>query len=94
MFRTAKVLKYVNDVAYLIRNQKIKPISADKLRIELLIYPPDLRKRDLDNICKAILDSLQHAGIFDDDFKIWQLTIERREVRKYGEVGFTITEIP
>lgn len=70
--------------------QKIKPIIADKLQIELLIYPPDNKKRDIDNVCKALLDALQHAGIYDDDFKIWVLHVERREVRKHGEVEFIL----
>jgi len=87
------VIKYVNDVIYLLKMQKIKPTSADKLQIELLIFPPDQKKRDIDNVCKAILDALQHAGIYTDDLKIWKLSVERREVRKHGEVEFTITEI-
>lgn len=87
------MIKYVKDAVILLKYQQIKPTSAEKLRIELLIYPPDKKRRDLDNVCKAICDVLQHAGIYDDDFKIWQLYVERREVRKYGEVEFTISSI-
>jgi Holliday junction resolvase len=80
-------------VFFLIAQQKIKALTGSKLRLQLLIYPPDKKRRDIDNVCKAILDALQYAGVYDDDFKIWQLFVERREVRKFGEVEFTITEI-
>ncbi len=93
VYRLPAVVKYVNDVIYFLKMQKIKPFFAEKLRIELLIYPPDRKKRDIDNVCKGILDALQYAGIYDDDFKIWQLSVERREVRKHGEVEFTIMSI-
>lgn len=91
--REPEVVRYVNDVYYLIREQKLKATTADKLRIELYIYPPDEKKRDIDNVVKAVLDALQFAGIYTDDFKVWQLYIERRGVRKLGEVEFIITRV-
>lgn len=91
--RCPHVVKYANDVFYLLKSQKIKPTFAEKLQLTLLIYPPDEKKRDIDNVCKAICDALQFAGIYTDDFKIWVLHVERREVRKGGEVEFTIKGI-
>lgn len=91
--RLPAVQKYVNDAIILLKMQKINAINAEKLQIELLIYPPDHKRRDLDNVCKVILDTLQRAGIYEDDFKIWNLTIKRKEMRQYGEVEFTIMEI-
>jgi crossover junction endodeoxyribonuclease RusA len=87
------VQNYVKECLYLLYAQKVKPIAAEKLQIELFIYPPDKKRRDLDNICKVILDTLQKAGIYDDDFKIWKLTISRKEVRQYGEVEFIIKSL-
>src|SRR3990167_10288033 len=80
--REPAVIQYVNDVYYLVRQQRINPTFADKLKLTLLIYPPDEKKRDIDNVVKCVMDSLQHAGIYTDDFKIWILHVERREVRK------------
>lgn len=91
--RLPEVQKYVADCIYFLNFQKIKPINAEKLQIQLLIYPPDKKRRDIDNICKVILDTLQRAGIYDDDFKVWKLTVERQEVRQYGEVEFIIKEV-
>lgn len=53
--------------------------SLGKARLEVHIqaFPPDRRKRDLDNIQKVLLDSLQAAGLFDDDEQIDYLSILR-----------------
>jgi crossover junction endodeoxyribonuclease RusA len=40
------------------------------LMVEIIIYPPDKRKRDIDNIKKALFDALQHAGLYKDDYQI------------------------
>jgi len=39
---------------------------------------------DIDNCAKAILDSLQDAGVFDDDSQVWKLNIERGISKKGG----------
>ncbi len=64
-----------------------------KLEISIFAYPPDKRKRDLDNILKALLDALQHAGIYADDNQIDKLTVIRKEPVKYGQVIILIEEI-
>ena len=38
---------------------------------------PDKRRRDLDNLLKATLDSLTHAGVWSDDSQIDALSIRR-----------------
>ena len=50
-----------------------KPLSGP-LSIEILIHPPDRRRRDIDNSIKALLDALQHGGAYHDDSQIvWLL---------------------
>ena len=39
-------------------------------------YPPDSRRRDLDNVLKCTLDSLVHAGLMADDSQIKRIDIE------------------
>ncbi len=48
-----------------------------RLRLTIDAFPPDKRKRDLDNLFKAVLDSLQAARIFPDDCQIDELSIRR-----------------
>jgi crossover junction endodeoxyribonuclease RusA len=56
--------------------------------IEVVIdaYPPDKRKRDLDNINKALLDALEEAGVFKDDSQIVKLTSIKHAPVKGGKV--------
>jgi len=49
-------------------------------------YPPDKRRRDLDNIQKALLDALVHADVIEDDSLIDALSIQRHEAKEEGEV--------
>ncbi|GAB6184581.1 RusA family crossover junction endodeoxyribonuclease [Thermopirellula anaerolimosa] len=60
------------------------------LRVEVSLYPPDRRRRDLDNALKALLDALQHAGVYPDDSLIEQLSVEKRDVVKGGKAVVTI----
>jgi len=57
-----------------------KKIHTGRLRVEIESYPPDKRKRDLDNILKSLLDSLTYAGIWEDDSQIDDLRIYRTTI--------------
>lgn len=61
-----------------------------RLYIKLDVYPPDKRKRDLDNLLKATLDALEHAGIYGDDNQIDDIRIVRKEVDKPGRLDITL----
>jgi crossover junction endodeoxyribonuclease RusA len=52
----------------------------------IYVYPPDRRRRDIDNVLKAILDALQRAGVYNDDSQISRLYIERCEPVRGGAV--------
>jgi crossover junction endodeoxyribonuclease RusA len=67
------------------------PINK-RLRLHIEAFPPDKRRRDLDNTLKAICDSLQHANVFEDDSQIDELLIRRRDVG-LGIVRITIDDI-
>jgi crossover junction endodeoxyribonuclease RusA len=65
--------------------------STKRLRVEIDAYPPDKRRRDLDNLGKCILDSLQGL-IYDDDSQIDFLSF-RRMPNNMGLVVIHIGEI-
>jgi crossover junction endodeoxyribonuclease RusA len=69
--------------------QKITKCNGD-LKLEIDIYPPDRRKRDIDNICKAVLDSLEHAKVYDNDYQIAELTL-RRHAANDGFIKLTLS---
>ena len=55
------------------------PKFTGKVRLALDCYPPDRRRRDLDNLCKSLQDTLQHAGLYEDDSQIKDLRLRMRE---------------
>lgn len=57
-----------------------------RLSVEIEAFMPDKRKRDIDNLPKAILDSLSHAGVWVDDSQIDVLKISRMGIEKPGKV--------
>ncbi len=60
------------------------------MRIE--IHPPDDRRRDCDNVQKAVIDALQHAGVFWDDSQVvWLLSI-KHESKLLGAIKVLIDE--
>jgi len=57
-----------------------------RLSVQIECYQPDKRRRDLDNLCKGILDGLAHAGVYEDDSQIdmlglWRVAIDRKNPR-------------
>ncbi|RCX05872.1 MULTISPECIES: RusA family crossover junction endodeoxyribonuclease [Kosakonia] len=65
--------------------------STQPAAVEILLYPPDSRNRDIDNYNKALLDSLTHAGVWEDDSQVKRLLVEWGPVVKGGRVEITIT---
>ena len=61
------------------------PIEG-RLAVTIEVHPPDRRRRDLDNLQKALLDSVGHAGVYRDDSQIDDLHIRRRECVPGGRV--------
>ena len=58
------------------------PASFDWwITIELDAYMPDRRRRDIDNLAKATLDALQHAGVYPNDNQIVRCVINRRGIK-------------
>lgn len=60
------------------------------LEVTIEAYPPDKRKRDLDNLLKATLDALEYAGLFTDDAQIDRIIITRRENTSPGKLIVTL----
>jgi crossover junction endodeoxyribonuclease RusA len=68
-----------------------KPVTGS-LSIQIDVYPPDRRRRDLDNILKALLDSLGHAAVIEDDSQFDRILLIRREVVPGGQIILQITQ--
>jgi len=64
-----------------------------RLKVVIEARMPDRRKRDLDNLPKAILDALTHAGLWIDDGQIDDLRIWRGPLVKGGAIVISIDSI-
>ena len=71
-----------------------KPPSGGRIALCMDAFPPDRRRRDLDNIQKGLLDSLAHAGVYEDDSQIDLLIGRRRPVTAGGKVEVRVSELP
>lgn len=69
-----------------------KRVGTQRVKVDIECRMPDRRKRDLDNIPKALLDALTHGGMWDDDSQIDDLRVWRADVMG-GLVVVTITPI-
>ena len=47
------------------------------IELHITAWMPDARRRDVDNLLKAPLDALAHAGIYADDSQIVELSIRK-----------------
>jgi len=70
------------------------PPFDGRLAVALDAFPPDRRRRDIDNLQKSVADSLQHAGIYHDDNQIDVLLTQRREVELGGKLEVEILPLP
>lgn len=82
---------YREQVGAILRAARVTP-QPGRLAVHVELYPPDKRKRDVDNTFKAIGDSLQHGGAFQDDSQIVWLLLEKAEIVAGGKVIVRIAE--
>lgn len=64
-----------------------------RLKISIEAFPPDKRKRDLDNLLKGVLDALGHARVFADDSQFDVIEIVRRHSTVGGALVVVISEV-
>ncbi|WP_420882902.1 RusA family crossover junction endodeoxyribonuclease [Xenorhabdus ehlersii] len=67
--------------------------TQSRIKIKIVANPPDRRQRDLDNLPKAVFDSLTHAGFWADDNQIDYMSIKRGERVKGGCLDIQIWEL-
>jgi crossover junction endodeoxyribonuclease RusA len=68
------------------------PRLAQRLDVVLECAPPDRRQRDLDNLPKAVFDSLTHAHLWKDDSQLDAIAVLRREPVPGGRVVVTVRD--
>ena len=70
--------RYREVVVEMFRNEKVVAYACP-VEITIELYPPDKRRRDVDNSLKCLLDTLTHAGMYEDDSQIKKLTVTKHD---------------
>ena len=92
--------RFISHKGRAFRDMVIEEITAQlpgiaidyRMLVEIVLFPPDNRIRNIDNYNKALLDAISHAGLWADDHLIDQLFIYRGQVRRSGSVYVRINE--
>lgn len=70
-----------------------KTALAGNLAVAMELYPPDRRRRDVDNYSKAVLDAMTHARLWRDDSQVKQQTVAVCAPKPGGQVVLTISAL-
>lgn len=71
-YKTAEAKQYEGLVAAVVLGHGLGPVNRQKplsgpLAASWLLFPPDRRARDVDNVRKVAADALTRAGFWEDD---------------------------
>jgi crossover junction endodeoxyribonuclease RusA len=69
------------------------PPITGRVAVSISLYPPDKRKRDIDNYVKSILDLMTKAGVWADDSQVDVIHVERRDIVPKGKFKIEIYEL-
>lgn len=70
--------------------EHVGAFSDGRLSVSIHLYPPDKRRRDIDNYIKAAFDAITKAGVWGDDEQVDVLHVYRREIVKGGKAEVKI----
>jgi crossover junction endodeoxyribonuclease RusA len=86
--------EYKQAVADYVSCNDFPKMGSKRLSISMIVWPRDKRVFDIDNRIKSVLDSLQDAGLFDDDSQVDELSIYRgSQIVPGGSIKVMIEEI-
>lgn len=92
-YLTAKARAFKDEVHYKVIQSRYPSFGKSYIRVGVELYPPDRRKRDIDNPLKPLFDSLVASGLIEDDSQIQELIVVRKEVIKGGSCRISIEKI-
>jgi Holliday junction resolvase RusA-like endonuclease len=93
VFLSQKGREFREQVQVILQSLAVKPLDGP-LGVFVDLYPPDRRKRDCDNVIKALLDALQHGGAYADDCQIVRLVVTKHPPVPAGKTIVQIDQYP
>jgi crossover junction endodeoxyribonuclease RusA len=91
--KTKEAKKYEKNVSQICLYNRVNRMFEGAIKVSIDAYPPDRRRRDIDNILKSLLDSIQSGGVYKDDSQIIELSIRKNPPAENGYVNIFIEEI-
>lgn len=76
--------EFKNEVRIYCLQHKIPKLGAHDVAVGIVLHPRSKLLMDIDNCSKAVLDSLEGAGIINDDKQVTKLIIMRGGMVKSG----------
>jgi crossover junction endodeoxyribonuclease RusA len=86
--------RYCTLAAWAARDARVGEPMEGEVRVLFSVFPPDRRKRDLDNLHKVLLDALEAGGVFRDDTQVAELETRRGASAKPGCVVVEVGALP
>lgn len=74
--------------------RRVPKLGSQSLMVHIILKPRNKKLMDIDNCAKAILDSLEHANVFDSDVQVQRLLIERGDPVPGGGCQVIVEVIP
>lgn len=92
-YLSKKGREYKTAVAEYVAEHGVPKFGDAPVEVMIILQPRRMSGfMDIDNCCKAVLDSCQDAGVFDDDNQVWKLTVERGSYVKFGACVVVVTK--
>lgn len=92
-YMTKRGKEFRSNVCHTILNSEMIGQLKGRIAVHIELIPPDKRKRDCDNHIKAVLDALEHAGVYENDSQIDEIRVNRLHVEPPGCCDVTICEL-
>lgn len=87
---SAKARQFRKDVVATIGDGHRRMPYTESLFLTIVFYPPDQRRRDLDNLPKGLLDGLKYAGVYFDDSQVRRIDMKFGPVIKGGRTDVAV----
>lgn len=86
-------MQFKDDAMHLMMVERFPKGLIGDVTVHIHVYPPDYRKRDIDNIIKPVLDGMQDYGVFEASDEQVSLLVVQRHLPddKTGRAEVTIT---
>lgn len=91
--KTTKYRAWQSEAGWRLREQRAAPI-AGCVEVSIVAIRPDSRRRDIDNLSKAICDILVVNNIISDDRMIGRISAEWAHSSDLTGVSVTVTSRP